>query len=91
MEKSRAEYNITGRVQGVGFRYFVYKKAQALGLEGYAKNLYDGSVETVAEGHLEDLKQLFDYLKQGPSMSRVDRVTVDYMQYTGQFSGFEIR
>lgn len=91
MEKVRAEFYISGRVQGVGFRYFVYTKAKELGLMGYTKNLYDGRVETVVEGEKKLVSDLFEKLKQGPSMSRVEKVTADYSDYTGQFDSFEIR
>lgn len=86
----RAEFSITGRVQGVGFRYFVYRQASKLGLTGYTKNLYDGSVETVAEGHQSALDNLHQYIKKGPSMSRVDRCLVEYKDYTGDFDSFNI-
>lgn len=89
--KQRAKFNVTGRVQGVGFRYFVYKKAISLGLNGYTKNLFDGSVEVVAEGDAQSLSALNDFLKQGPSMSRVERVDADYRFASGEFISFEIR
>ena len=88
--KTCAKFNISGLVQGVGFRYFIYRNAQLLNLTGYAKNLYDGSVETVVEGTKDSLTILHDLLKQGPSRSRVDSVKVEYSDYSGKFSRFEI-
>lgn len=67
-------YKITGRVQGVGFRYYAAMKARALGVTGYAHNCADGSVEIYAEGHLEQLVALHEYLVDGPSFSRIDDV-----------------
>lgn len=69
-------YIIAGRVQGVGFRYFVVRQARALGLLGWVRNLPDGTVEATAAGPASALSQLEEALRQGPSMSRVDRVTV---------------
>jgi acylphosphatase len=86
----RAEYNIRGLVQGVGFRYFVYRNAVKLGLFGYTKNLYDGSVEVVAEGREDKLNELLMILKAGPSRSYVEDVRVEYGEYSGSFKGFGI-
>lgn len=87
----RAEFIITGHVQGVGFRYFVYKNALSLGVKGYAKNMYDGSVLTVAEGEKALIEELRQYLKNGPSRSYVDKVNAKYGEYTGKFTEFGIR
>jgi acylphosphatase len=57
---------VSGRVQGVGYRYFTRKKALELGLSGYAENLSDGRVEVVAEGEKTDLELLIHHLRQGP-------------------------
>ncbi len=89
--KHRGVYRIRGRVQGVGFRYFVYKKAISLGLTGYVKNLFDGDVEVIAEGSQQLLSTLLDYLKQGPPMSRVEFVETDYRIASGEYLSFEIR
>ena len=89
-DKKTAEFNVSGTVQGVGFRYFVYQNAQNLRLNGYAKNMYDGSVEVVAEGDEDNLKQLHQKLKQGPSRSRVEDVKVNYKDFRGVHSGFNI-
>lgn len=91
MEKTAAEFNVKGLVQGVGFRYFVYREAIKLGLKGYAKNLYDGSVEVLAEGSEESINKLFKLLKLGPSRSMVGSVEINFIEYTGKYSGFDIR
>lgn len=67
-------YRITGRVQGVGFRYHAAMKARAVGVTGYAHNCTDGSVEIYAEGNAEQLAVLHEYLADGPSFSRVDSI-----------------
>lgn len=69
-------YIIEGRVQGVGFRYFVVRQARAMGLVGWVRNLPDGTVEAIAAGPTSALSELEDALRQGPLMSRVDRVAV---------------
>jgi acylphosphatase len=65
---------IQGRVQGVGFRWFVHREATELGLRGWVRNTEDGDVEAVASGDPEDLADLRASLKRGPRGSRVDRV-----------------
>ena len=90
-EKMQTRYIVTGHVQGVGFRYFVYRCAEELRLKGFTKNLYDGSVEVVAEGEKNKLLKLQEYLKQGPSRSRVDKVAVSNNEFTGTYFGFEIK
>jgi acylphosphatase len=65
---------IQGRVQGVGFRWFVHREASELDLRGWVRNTEDGDVEVVATGTVADLAELRASLKQGPRGSRVDRV-----------------
>lgn len=70
----QVRYLVRGRVQGVGFRWFVWSEADRLGLRGFARNLPDGSVEVMAEGAAEALEGLCQSLARGPKMARVDRV-----------------
>lgn len=65
---------IRGRVQGVGFRWFVQREASELELRGWVRNTEDGDVEVLASGEAEDLKELRSSLQRGPRGSRVDRV-----------------
>ena len=65
---------IRGRVQGVGFRWFVMREAEQLRLGGYVTNLPDGSVEVVSQGPEEALEMLEGQLRRGPSHARVDDV-----------------
>ena len=81
---------ITGRVQGVGYRYFALREARQLGLDGFVRNA-GRQVEVVAEGDPEKLQRLLAHLKVGPSGARVDNVQPSYGQATGGFSGFAVR
>ena len=65
---------IRGRVQGVGFRWFVHREASELGLRGWVRNTEDGAVEVVAAGDPEDLHDLRTELKKGSRGSRVDTI-----------------
>jgi acylphosphatase len=82
---------IAGRVQGVGFRYYVIEHAQNLDLRGWVRNLWDGRVEVVAEGPQADLERLLVFLQRGPSSARVEHVDVEWMVSTGEFTGFHPR
>lgn len=67
---------ISGRVQGVGFRFHARRKALSLRLEGWVRNLPDGSVETRAEGTESALNAYLEWLHEGPTSAVVDRVEV---------------
>jgi acylphosphatase len=83
-------YLVKGRVQGVGFRYFVLDAARREGLHGSVRNLDEGSVEAVAEGEAESLERFERALRQGPSRSRVESVLVDDVAPSGRVTGFTI-
>jgi acylphosphatase len=70
---------IQGRVQGVGFRWFVHREASELDLRGWVRNTEDGDVEVVASGSAEDLAELRTSLRRGPRGSRVDRLIEHYL------------
>jgi acylphosphatase len=81
---------ITGEVQGVGFRFFLIRHADALGLSGWVRNRDDGAVELVAEGSRLDLEQLLRYAGEGPRMARVTRVDADWSVAAGGLEPFDI-
>jgi acylphosphatase len=87
----RAEFVVSGNVQGVGFRYFVYQHARILGIKGFARNQWDGSVYVVVEGDKESVETLHKYLQRGPMMAFVESVDVEYSKATEEFNGFEIK
>ena len=70
-------YVVTGRVQGVGFRWYVEHAAVQLGLAGWVRNRADGSVEVLASGSKQKLHDLYVELTKGPRASRVDHVEVE--------------
>lgn len=82
---------VTGDVQGVGFRMYAKRRAQTLGLSGYARNLADGSVEVVVEGPRDQLSYLLVVLRRGPASARVSDAEVTWSEPTGEFSAFFIR
>lgn len=85
----RATMRIRGVVQGVGYRYFVRRTATALGVWGYVRNHFDGSVEVVAEGERSVLEALADQLRLGPRFAAVESVDVEWGQAEGGFNGFD--
>ena len=87
----RLEATIRGRVQGVGYRYFVVRRALELDVTGWVANGADGSVRCVAEGTPAALEALEAQLRDGPTGALVDAVDVVRMPGTGQFARFEIR
>lgn len=85
----RARMRIRGVVQGVGYRYFVRRTAAALGVKGYVRNHFDGSVEVVAEGERSVLAALADQLRLGPRFAEVESVDVRWEEAEGDFHGFD--
>lgn len=81
---------VRGRVQGVGYRYFALRRARALGVCGFVRNLADGSVEARVEGAQEALDAFVLGLREGPSFGKVDAVDVTPAEPRG-FDSFEIR
>ena len=91
-EQARIEAKVHGLVHGVNFRSFVMRHAAELGLTGYVRNvLLDGTVEVVAEGDRERLEELLRHLHRGPRMARVERVDAAWSEFSGDYSGFDVR
>jgi len=89
--QTRAEIIVNGLVQGVGYRYFVFREAQKLGLKGYVINLYTGEVLIVAEGEKVLIEELINKLKVGPMHASVKSYHVDWQETKNEFDSFEIR
>ncbi len=81
---------VIGLVQGVGFRYFTFKKARELRVTGYVKNLPDGTVEVEAEGERGQLEELIEALKVGPRSAVVNDLQVSWDTSDGKYNKFRI-
>jgi acylphosphatase len=81
---------VSGDVQGVGFRFSAVAAATRLGVSGYVRNRSDGGVEAEVEGGSDAVERMLEWLRQGPSGSRVTRVTIEDAPPAGE-SGFDIR
>jgi acylphosphatase len=87
----RVHAQVIGRVQGVGFRYYVVTEALGLGLTGWVRNRQDGSVEVLAEGDKGKLTTLVQALQHGSRSSIVSDVKFHWLEGTGEFQGFSAR
>jgi acylphosphatase len=81
---------IWGAVQGVGFRYHTLKWAQKLGLTGWVRNNYDGSVETEVEGDRSAVEEFIAQMKMGPRWGHVSDVNVEYKPFQGHYNNFDV-
>ena len=81
---------VKGRVQGVGFRWFVEREARMIGVGGWVRNCDDGGVEVLASGTDEQLGTLYDKLREGPRAARIDGVDVDDAAPFGGYQTFQI-
>lgn len=93
MEKdfARAEIIVNGLVQGVGFRYFVYRNAKALRLKGFTKNLFSGEVLTVVEGNRPIIEEFYNRIRIGPSHASVRKHNIIWQEPKNEFENFEIK
>lgn len=81
---------VSGRVQGVFYRMFVYREAKALGVHGEVRNLPDGRVEVRAEGERVKIEQLLGRLKDGPRGAAVTEVAAEWLDYSHDYDDFSI-
>ena len=84
------KYLISGRVQGVGFRWFVKEMADQMGIKGTVKNLKDRRVEVIAQADIESLYRFKQVLKKGPALSRVDEIIETDQDANQNFSEFKV-
>lgn len=87
----RAEIIINGLVQGVGYRYFVIREAQKLGLKGFTQNLFTGEVLIVVEGEKVIVEEMIKKIKVGPIHAAVKSCKVDWQEPKNEFTDFEVR
>ncbi|MGB9552861.1 MAG: acylphosphatase [bacterium] len=90
MEKT-VKVIIKGYVQGVGFRYWAYRHATALGIKGYVRNCSDGTVEVLASGEAQDVEQFLRVLSRGPSGAIVEELEIKDISGPVKYSSFFIR
>jgi acylphosphatase len=81
---------VRGRVQGVGFRWFVEREAHILGIAGWVRNNHDGSVEVLAQGTRDQLSGLHSRLREGPRAARVDAVEISDVPSVAGLNSFRI-
>ena len=86
----RAHLIISGRVQGVGFRYRARDIAEGLGLKGWVRNLPDGRVETIAEGEDAPVEEFVKYCRKGPPGAHVSGVEISEKEPLNDLAGFDI-
>ena len=89
--RQRLEAVVRGRVQGVGFRYFVLREANRLGLAGWVANEADGSVRLIAEGDRVDLDRLAERVSVGPAGAAIADMDVRWTDAQGDWTGFSVR
>ncbi|HET6558819.1 MAG TPA: acylphosphatase [Prolixibacteraceae bacterium] len=82
---------ITGRVQGVGFRYFALDKAEELQITGWVRNTYDGKVEMEACGEAKNLETFIDWMKMGPARAIIHTFSVNDVSPQRNFTNFTVR
>jgi acylphosphatase len=82
---------VKGMVQGVGFRYFVWREATKLSLSGYVRNLYNGDVEVEAEGDRSLLEEFIMEVRAGPRSAHVSDLEIEWRASQARFKGFEVR
>ncbi len=88
----QAKIIVSGKVQGVGFRYYTRKKAEQLGVRGYVRNLKNGNVEIIAVGKAEPVDALIEWARSGSPSAVVNNLNFEVIQDTGEeYQGFKIR
>jgi acylphosphatase len=88
--KLARQYTISGRVQGVGFRFFAERAAHQLGIRGYVKNCWDGTVEVYAIGDADSLEEFKRQLGEGPRSARVSHIAESDEPLRKEYSDFRI-
>jgi acylphosphatase len=91
MPENTVRIIVSGLVQGVGFRYYIYRQANALGLTGYVRNLPTGQVEIVASGEKGLIDELIKVTRSGPSYASVAGVDLEEIDSPQTFKDFDIR
>jgi acylphosphatase len=91
MEKASALVRVYGRVQGVGFRFFVREQANRMGIKGWVRNMADGGVEMFAQGDRESLDIFLERVKKGPAFGHVEKFNIDWITSEKKYDEFTIK
>lgn len=91
MPPKRVHLLISGRVQGVSFRYYTRQQALSKNVAGWVRNLTSGEVEAVFEGEEDDVEEMLSWCREGPPAARVEHVHLDWEVPSGDLDGFNIR
>ncbi len=89
--KVKAHVIVSGRVQGVFFRFETQNVARKYNVNGWVRNIPDGKVEAVFEGEKENVNKVIEFCKRGPSGAKVTGIEINWQDYEGEFKDFEIR
>jgi len=87
----RAHVLVSGLVQGVGYRYFVFDRAVSLGLVGYVRNIFSGEVEIEIEGDRSLIEEFIKEVKVGPRVAHVKDLKIEWLKCAKFYKSFEIR
>lgn len=82
---------LSGRVQGVGFRYFAESRAKKCNIKGYVKNTWDDKVEVVCQGKEDDLKEFINVVRKGPPFAMVTDVNIEELKDKPVYEYFDIK
>ena len=89
-ENVRARAVISGRVQGVAYRFEAQRAAERIGVRGWVRNRPDGTVEALFEGARGNVEEMLAWCRRGPALARVATVDVEWEDYRGDLAGFRI-
>lgn len=89
--KENRHIRIHGKVQGVGYRFYVTRIARRLGLKGWVRNLRDGCVEAIVEGEKEKIDEWIDDVREGPRYAEVTRIDQETREFTGKLPDFDVK
>ncbi|OGC56132.1 hypothetical protein A2797_02125 [candidate division WWE3 bacterium RIFCSPHIGHO2_01_FULL_48_15] len=88
---ARAHLKIYGKVQNIGYRFFIHRKAAACGLTGWVCNCNSTGVEAVFEGEKEKVEECVAACRKGPRFSKIEKVDLEWQEPTGEFKSFVVR
>ena len=91
MAKKRVHLIISGRVQGVDYRYSTYHQAISIGAKGWVRNIPNNKVEIIFEGEEPELNKMIQWCYQGPPMARVDNIEITEQKFKNEFKDFSIK